>query len=163
MAFLAFSPSAPWAELRFCPSALARSFLTPLSVSIYLYLSQALASAVLFQQHPDGAAFVVQLSSRISELSIFFQSSWTSSTFPVPSSSSSSDTCASLTNDTSYRIVIDAGSTGSRANVYGLPSMTRLGTKKSMPGLSTFRDNPHESWQRFKKLFDYAKDVIPDD
>ena len=68
----------------------------------------------------------------------------------------------------SYRIVVDAGSTGSRLFAYSVdPStslVTRLGSKKVTPGLNAFVNGDSDDLTtRFMKLFDYATTVIPQD
>lgn len=77
-----------------------------------------------------------------------------------------------------YAIIIDSGSSGSRALVYeyisdpknnpsGLPRIKQLMRKKTKPGLSTFgkkKEGSYDIWdEHFKELVENAKKVIPPD
>lgn len=110
---------------------------------------------------------LLSLSSSLSSLSTL-----TSNSTTIPSY----DANELSANELSYRMVIDAGSTGSRLFVYSLqtdpsttaaddntPLITRIGTRKTTPGLSSFLDAPPGAAAKsFMKLFDHALSIIPE-
>lgn len=71
-----------------------------------------------------------------------------------------------------YAIIIDAGSSGSRAHIYeysqdknlpdALPTIKQVSSKKTKPGLSTFTKSIDSIWgDHFEPLIKHAEEIIP--
>jgi Golgi nucleoside diphosphatase len=86
----------------------------------------------------------------------------------TPSSSSSSSSSSSHT--ARYIILIDGGSTGSRAHVHryypsqtpnSLPVVEISENKKIKPGLSSYAPDPSKAKESIKELIEFVKTVVP--
>ncbi|XLT25140.1 hypothetical protein HN873_056432, partial [Arachis hypogaea] len=72
-------------------------------------------------------------------------------------------------NVTSYAVIFDAGSSGSRVHVFHFDqnlNLLHIGNeiefyKKIKPGLSAYADNPEEAAESLIPLLDEAQDIIP--
>jgi len=110
---------------------------------------------------------------------------------PSPSSSSSSSSLASSSSSSSsspsssplegddaprYLVVVDAGSSGSRAHVFSvrdavdlrraskrMPRVKAEGVMRVVPGLSSFADDPASAGASLRPLFDFARTLVPED